>query len=103
MEPARTTFSLLLAETEVDSDWKLEDRLRIDGHKPSGALLLNNLRVPLRASVTVSRTGVVGLEDGEEGVEGLEDVEKGSETFAGVDGLLLAADCARLGRDVSCA
>lgn len=46
-EEFTTTFSFLLTEIMGDSDWNEEDRLRIDGHKPSGVLLLSKRHVVL--------------------------------------------------------
>lgn len=88
-----TDLSIFLTATETDSDCKEEDRLLIEGHKPSGARLLSNCREVLCISITTSRTGVVDLEDGEEGVEGLGNGDEGTEDLnEGVAGLLLSAD-----------
>ena len=118
-----TGLSLLLARTEGESDWNEDDRLRIEGHNPSGARPTSDCLEEFTLSTIESRTGVVDLEDGEKGVEGLddgdggvEDLDKGveggecrdfgdegaefrNEGDDGVEGLLLSADCARWGTD----
>lgn len=119
-----TCLSLLLVKTDEDSDWKEADRLRIEGHNPSGARPTSDRREELSLSAIESRAGVIGLEDGDEGVEGLDDGDEGLEGFdkgveggegldfgdegaerraevdEGVAGLLLSADCARWGTAV---
>ena len=114
-----TGLSLLL----VRADWNEDDRLRIEGHNPSGARPTSDRLEEFTLSTIESRTGVVDLEDGDKGVEGLDDGDEGTEDLAkgveggecrdfgdegaefrdegddGVDGLLLSADCARWGTD----
>lgn len=63
------------------SSCKEEDRLRIDGHSPSGgarppASLLGAL---CDSAATASRTGVDELEDDDDGLEGADDGEVGAE------------------------
>lgn len=94
-----TNFSLLLTGITTDSDWNEEDRLRIEGHKPLGALLLNKRCGVLHISVPLSRTGVVDLEDGEAGVEGLDGDGDAENLDEGVVGLRLSADWDLLGSD----
>jgi hypothetical protein len=91
---AEITLSFLVAGVDTDSDWKEEDKLRIAGHKPSGAFVLAIRLEFLCKSLAVSRTGVMDLGVG---VEGVDTLEVG---VAGVDGLLLSADCALLGASV---
>jgi len=119
-----TGLSLLPARTKGESDWNEADRLRIEGHNPSGARPTSDRLEEFTLSTIESRTGVVDLEDGEKGVEGLDDGDEGMEDLdkgvesgeardfgdegaelrnegdEGVDGLLLSADCARWGTDV---
>jgi len=93
-DEAEITVSFLVAGLATDSDWKEEDKLRIAGHKPSGAFVLAIRLELLCKSLAVSRTGVI---DQGVGIEGVETREEGVE---GVDGLLLSADCALLGAGV---
>lgn len=83
---AVTTLSFLVVGAATDSDWKEEDKLRIAGHKPSGAFVLAIRLELLCKSLVVSRTGVMDLDAG---VEGVDTLEGGVE---GVDGLLLSAE-----------
>jgi hypothetical protein len=69
-----------------DSSWKEEDRLRIDGHNPSGARLPDNFLGALCVSETVSRTGVDELDDEDDGLEGADDGDVGAEILDGVVG-----------------
>jgi len=69
-----------------DSSWKEEDRLRIEGHNPSGARLPDNFLGALCVSETASRTGVDELDDEDDGLEGADDGDVGAEILDGVVG-----------------